>query len=130
MLSKLFTRKLKGGIEKQGGGVVGWLRPLQLWGKVGMGVSLQASPPSPPSLQDAHSPAWERRSASAAYTPRNPCLTPVAGGTTTRVAPGASPQTCDMFNCSLALFRYCIESFSRINQHFNALILKEKKAVS
>ena len=49
MLSKLFTRSLKGGIEKQGSGVVGWLLPLQLWGKVGMGVSLQASPPSPPS---------------------------------------------------------------------------------
>ena len=49
VLSKLFTRRLKGGIEKQGSGVVGWLLPLQLWGKVGMGVSLQASPPSPPS---------------------------------------------------------------------------------
>ena len=80
VLSKLFTHRLKGGIEKQGSGVEGWLLPLQLWGKVGMGVSPNASPPSPPSLQDAHSPAWECRSASAAYTPRNPCLTPVAGG--------------------------------------------------
>ena len=32
-LSKLFTRRLKGGIEKQGSGVVGWFLPPQLWGK-------------------------------------------------------------------------------------------------
>ena len=33
-----------------------------------------------PSLQDAHSPAWECRSASAAHTPRDPCLTPRCRG--------------------------------------------------
>ena len=50
VLSKLFTRRLKGGIEKQSSGVVGWLLPPQLWGKVGMGVSPKASPPSQPCM--------------------------------------------------------------------------------
>ena len=48
VLSELFTRKLKGGVEKQGRDSVGWLLPPQLWGKVGMGVSFQASPRSQP----------------------------------------------------------------------------------
>ena len=47
VLSKLFTRKLKGGIEKQGSGVVGWLLPLQLWGKVGMGGVVAGIAPIP-----------------------------------------------------------------------------------
>ena len=55
MLSALFTRRLKGGIEKQGSGFSRLAHgatlvvvPPQLWGKVGMGVCTQLS--SPPSL--------------------------------------------------------------------------------
>ena len=47
MLSKLFTRRLKGGIEKQGSGLVGWLLPPQLWGKVGMGGVVAGIAPIP-----------------------------------------------------------------------------------
>ena len=55
-----------------------------LQGKAGIGSMHMSSatlhryhPPSQPSLQDAPSDASEGRSASAAYTPRNPRLTPV-----------------------------------------------------
>ena len=48
-----------------------------------------ASSPSPPSLQDALAAASANRSAGVTHASRNLRFTPVAGGTTTRVAPGA-----------------------------------------